>query len=156
MEINFFAPVSLTKHLLPHFQQRQSGHVIVVSSMAGLMGFPLRTAYSAAKHALHGYFETLQVEHTIPGFHITIVSPGRVNTPISLNALTGTGSLHGQMDKGQQNGIPVAVCASRILTAIERKKKHVIIARNEKLLWWLRKFVPPLYYAIARKAGLKH
>lgn len=156
MEINFFAPVSLTKHLLPHFRERQSGHVIVISSMAGLMGFPLRTAYSAAKHALHGYFETLQVEHTIPGLHITIVSPGRVNTPISLHALTGTGSLHNQMDKGQKDGIPVKVCAARILTAIERKKRHVIIARNEKLLWWLRKFIPPLYYSIARKAGLNH
>lgn len=156
MEINFFAPVLLTKHLLPHFQERSSGHVVAVSSMAGLMGFPLRTAYSAAKHALHGYFETLQVEHTIPGFYITIVSPGRVNTPISMNALTGTGSLHNQMDKGQQNGIPVQECAAKILAAIERKKKHVVIARSEKLLWWLRKFIPPLYYAIARKAGLKH
>lgn len=154
MEINFFAPVLLTKLLLPHFQERKSGHVVAVSSVAGLMGFPMRTAYSAAKHALHGYFETLQVEHTIPGFYITIVSPGRVNTPISLHALTGTGSLHNQMDSGQQNGIPVQVCAAKILSAIEGRKKHVIIARNEKLLWWLRKFIPPLYYMIARKAGL--
>ena len=61
MEINFFAPVVITKQLLPIFKDQQSGHIVVIGSMAGLMGFPMRTAYAAAKHALMGYFETLQV-----------------------------------------------------------------------------------------------
>lgn len=156
MEINFFAPVTLTRQLLPHFRQQKSGQVVVISSMAGLMGFPLRTTYAASKHALKGYFETLQVEHTIPGFDITIVSPGRVNTPISLSAVTATGAAHNQMDEGQANGIPVADCAARILKAMRKKEKHVMIARSEKVLWWLRKNISPLYYTIARKAGMKH
>lgn len=155
MEINFFAPVMLTRQLLPHFRERKSGQVVVVSSMAGLMGFPLRTTYAASKHALKGYFETLQVEHTIPGFYITIVSPGRVNTPISLNAVTASGAAHNQMDEGQANGIPVEDCAARILKAMRRKERHVIIARSERVLWWLRKNISPLYYTIARKAGMK-
>ncbi|QEH42517.1 SDR family oxidoreductase [Chitinophaga sp. XS-30] len=155
MEINFFSPVNLTKLLLPHFRARKTGQVAVLSSMAGLMGFPQRTAYAAAKHALKGYFETLQVEHSIPGFYATIVSPGRIQTPISLNALTASGKPHNKMDAGQQNGIPVTVCAQKILRAIARQQHHIVIARSERILWWFHKWCPPLYYRIARKAGLK-
>lgn len=153
MEINFFAPITLTKNLLPHFRARQTGKVVAVSSMAGLMGFPLRTSYAAAKHALQGYFETLQVEHTIPGFSALIVSPGRVNTPISLHALTATGEAHNKMDKGQANGIPVETCARKILAGMRDGKKQVIIARSERLLWVFHKLWPSLYYLIARKVG---
>ncbi len=118
------------------------------------MGFPLRTGYSAAKHALKGFFETLQVEHTTPGMNITIVSPGRIKTPISLSAVLGNGETHNKMDDGQLNGIPVEKCASKILQAIEQKKKHIIIAKEEKILWWFWKNIRFLYYSIARKKGL--
>ncbi|RPE13419.1 SDR family oxidoreductase [Chitinophaga lutea] len=153
MEINFFAPVTLTKSLLPHFRERNTGMVVVMSSMAGLMGFPLRTSYAAAKHALQGYFETLQVEHTIPGFSAMIVSPGRINTPISLHALTASGEAHNKMDKGQANGIPVDVCVRKIVAGMRNGKQRVIVARSERLLWLFHKLVPPLYYYIARKVG---
>lgn len=155
MEINFFAPITLTKQLLPHFRERQTGKVVVISSMAGLMGFPLRTSYAAAKHALQGYFETLQVEHTIPGFSALIVSPGRVNTPISLNALTASGEAHNKMDKGQANGIPVDVCVRKIVNGMRKGKQRVIVARSERLLWAFHKFWPSVYYKIARNVGAK-
>lgn len=154
MEVNFFAPVLISKNLLPHFKQQGTGHIVAISSMAGLMGFPMRTGYAAAKHALKGFFETLQTEHNIPGMHITIVSPGRINTPISLSALTADGAHHGVMDKGQEQGIPVQHCAGKILAGIENKKKHVIIARGERLLWWIWWLTPAIYYRIARKTGL--
>lgn len=152
MELDFFVPVLLTKALLPHFRG-QGGHLVVTGSMAGLMGVPRRTAYSAAKHAVMGYFESLQVEHEIEGLFITIVSPGRVWSRFSINALRGSGEAHGQMDKAQEKGIPAEICASRIIRAIERKQRHVVIAREERLLWWLRKWAPPLYYMAARRIG---
>ncbi|WP_341833862.1 SDR family oxidoreductase [Chitinophaga pollutisoli] len=152
MELDFFAPVLLTQALLPYFR-RHGGHVVVTGSMAGLMGVPRRTAYAAAKHAVMGYFESLQVEHGIAGFYITIVSPGRIRTQFSLNALRGAGEPHGQMDKAQEKGIPAAVCARKIIRAIERKQRHVVIARAEKWLWWLRKWAPALYYHASRKLG---
>jgi len=155
MEINFFAPIIITKHLLPHFLLKQTGHIVAISSMAGLMGFPLRTGYAASKHALKGFFETLQVENSIPRLYITIVSPGRINTPISMNAITGSGLAHGKMDEGQINGIPAKVCAQKIISAIQLKRRHIIIARSEKILWWLWWFMRPLYYKIAREKG-KH
>lgn len=154
MEINFFSPVSITHYLLPYFKKQKAGHIIAISSVAGLMGFPLRTGYAASKHALKGYFETLQTENQIKDLHITIVSPGRINTPISVNAITGTGKPHGLMDKGQLNGMPVNVCARKIINAIIHKRKHIIIAQSEKFLWWLWWFARPLYYKIARKKGL--
>lgn len=155
MEINFFAPVSITRYILPHFKQRPASQIIVVGSMAGLMGFPQRTGYAAAKHAVKGYFETLQVEHAIPGLNITLVHPGRINTPISLSALTANGNKHGIMDNGQLKGIPVNECADKIIRAIIYKKKNVVIARGERILWWLWWFWPAAYYQIARRAGLK-
>lgn len=153
MEINFFASIDLAKSLLSHFKEQGSGQIIVISSMAGLMGFPQRTAYAAAKHALMGYYETLQVEHNLPKFYITIVSPGRIQTGISIASLTADGSLHGKMDKGQQNGIPASICAAKILTAAAKRSPHTIIAREEKVLWWIRWWFAPAYYKLARKAG---
>lgn len=154
MEINYFAPVNITRYLLSHFTERKSGHIVVLNSMAGLIGFPMRTGYAAAKHALKGFFETLQTEHTIPGLGITIVSPGRVKTPISVSAFTSDGSAHGKMDEGQLKGIPVERCAEIILDSIKKKKKHIIIARGERLLYWFWWFFPGLYYSIARNKGL--
>lgn len=155
MELNFFAPVTITKALLPHFKEQNTGHIVVLSSMSGLMGFPLRTGYAAAKHALKGFFETFQTEDTLPNVYTTIVSPGRIKTPISLSAVKGDGTLHGQMDEGQLNGIPVEKCAEQILKGISKKKKHVIIAREERLLWWIWWFLPGMYYRIAHNKGLK-
>ncbi len=155
IELNFFAPVALTKFLLPHFAQKGSGHLVVISSVAGLMGFPLRTGYAASKHALKGFYETLQTEHQLPNFYVTIISPGRINTPISVNAITGKGEKHGMMDEGQLHGIPVGVCAEKIIGAIHKRRRHLIIARSEKILWWLWWFARPLYYKIARARGGK-
>lgn len=156
MEVNYFAPVNITLELLRHFSERKNGHIVALGSMAGLMGFPMRTGYAAAKHALKGFFETLQCEHNIEGLNITIVSLGRVNTPISENAITADGTPHGIKDKGQQNGIPVDVCANKILNAIEKKKKHIIIAQEEKVLSWLWWYARRYYYKIARRTGLSN
>ncbi|HVI48135.1 MAG TPA: SDR family oxidoreductase [Chitinophaga sp.] len=151
MEVNFFGPVMLTKALLPHFKTQQQGQVVVVSSMAGLMGYPWRSGYNAAKHALQGYFETLQTEQPIPNLYTTIVCPGRIHTPITYSAITATGEPFGHMDPGQAHGIPVEKCARRILTAMHKRKKLVMIARAERLLLWFKRFFPPLFYFIARK-----
>ncbi|MBV8255923.1 MAG: SDR family oxidoreductase [Chitinophaga sp.] len=153
MEVNFFGPVMLTKALLPHFQERGQGQIVVVSSMAGLFGYPWRSGYNAAKHALNGYFETLQTEQPIPELYTTIVCPGRIHTPITFSAITADGQPFGKMDPGQEHGIPVEVCARKILSAMRRRKKLVKIARMEKVLLWIKRYFPPLFYVIARKGN---
>lgn len=154
MELDYFAVITLTKALLPQFVKRRSGHIIVISSVSGLMGFPMRSAYAAAKHALHGFFETLQTEKPAEGLHITIACPGRINTPISMSALTGDGKAHQVMDKGQLNGIPVDICASKILKATQHKKKKIVIAKGERILLMLKQFFPPLFFKIAHNRGM--
>ncbi len=156
MEINFFAPVIITQKLFPFFEKQGSGHIVAISSMAGLMGFPYRSGYAAAKHALMGYFETLQTENAVAGVDYTIISPGRINTPISASALTKDGTPHLRNDVGQINGIPVEECVTKILNAVENKKKHIIIARGEYWLWVIKWFAPQLFYKIAHKKGMNN
>lgn len=153
MEVNFFGAVMFTKALLPHFKAREQGQIIVISSMAGLMGYPWRSGYNAAKHALQGYFETLQTEQPIRELYTTIVCPGRIHTPITYAAITADGSAYGKMDPHQEKGLSVQYCAGRILNAMAKRKKVVLIAREERILLWLKRWCPPLFYWIARKGN---
>ena len=156
MDINFFAAVVITQRLFPFFKEQGSGHIVAVSSIAGLMGFPYRSGYAASKHALQGYFETLQTEDAVKGLRYTIISPGRINTPISASALTKDGSPHLKNDAGQLNGIPVQKCVLQILNAVKNNKKHIIIARGEYWLWVLKLIIPSLFYSIANKKGMSN
>jgi short-subunit dehydrogenase len=151
MEIDYFSGVTLTKKLLPGMLQKDNGHIVAMSSVTGLFGFPMRSAYSAAKHAMQGFYETLWAELNTKGIHVTIVCPGRIQTNVSINAVTETGQNWGQMDKGQNAGISAEKCAKIIIRAIYRKKKSIIIARKEFLLIWLKKFIPYLFYKLVVK-----
>lgn len=153
MELDYFAPLAITKYLLPHFRKNGGGQIVAICSMAGLMGFPKRSAYAAAKHAMKGFFETLQTETSFAGLSTTIVFPGRIHTPISYSAITADGSSYGKMDEGQLYGIPVAACAVKILKGIQKKRLRIIIAREERILWWIWFLWPALYRIIARSKG---
>jgi dehydrogenase/reductase SDR family protein 7B len=87
MEINYFGTIALTKAVLPYMIMQRSGHVLATSSISGRFGFPLRSAYSASKQALHGFFETLQIENQKYNIRSSVIIPGRVRTKISLREL---------------------------------------------------------------------
>ena len=93
MEVDFFGTITITKHLLPHFLLRKSGHFVNVSSVMGLIGTPYRSGYAAAKHALHGFFDSLRAElwKDSRSIHVTMICPGWVKTNVSINALIGDG-----------------------------------------------------------------
>lgn len=150
-ETNFFGAVTLTKQVLPKMVQNKSGHIVVISSVVGKFGFPLRTAYSASKHALQGYFDSLRAELFDDNIKVTIVSPGRIHTDISLNAIDKDGKKHGVMDSGQANGMPVERCAAKIIKAVKKQQKDILIGRGEVLMVYIRKFMPWLYYRLASK-----
>ncbi len=151
LEVNYFAPVALTKAILPHFIARKKGHVVVVSSIAGKFGFALRSSYAAAKHALHGYFEALRLELRLVPVYITMVCPGRVQTAISLHALKGDGTAHQVMDEGQRKGISAQRCAKVIHKAIRDKRYEVLAGGLELLPVYLKRFVPPIFYWLIQK-----
>ncbi len=150
MEINYFGNIALTKAVLPYMQQQQSGHIIVTSSIAGKFGFYLRSAYSASKHALHGFYESLLLEEAKNNIAVTIACPGKINTPISTNALTGDGSNHGEMDHNQSTGMSVEECVNQLLKATVKKKKEVLIGNKEIKAVTLKRFFPGLFWRIIK------
>ncbi len=151
MEINYFGTVALTKAVLPFMQQQKSGHIIAISSIAGKFGFYLRSAYSASKHALHGFFESLLLEEAKHNIHVTIACPGKINTPISMSALNSEGKAHGEMDHNQATGMPVDECVRKLLKAVQQRKKEVLIGNKEIKAVTLKRFFPKLFWRIIAK-----
>ena len=150
MEVNYFAAVTLTKAVLPGMIARESGHIVVVSSMAGKFGFPGRSAYAASKHALHGFFDVLRSEVHDAGLRVTIVCPGYIRTELSNNALRGDGSKHGIMEENLQKGLEPSVLADKILEAVRRNRDEVYVGGRELLGVYIKRFFPRTFNRIVR------
>lgn len=151
MEVNFFGQIALTKSVLPYMLKQKSGHIIVMSSIAGKFGFWFRTAYSASKHALHGFFESLRMETEGEGLKILIAVPGKIQSNISVHALKGDGSAHAKMDKSQSEGMPAAECARIIIDAMKRNKEEILVGGKEIKAVWIKRHFPALFGRIIRK-----
>jgi short-subunit dehydrogenase len=151
MEIDYFGTIALTKTVLPFMIKNGGGYIAATSSISGKFGFPLRSAYSAAKHALHGFFETLRAETYEQNIKVLIAFPGRIKTDISMHALTKDGTAHGKMDEGQNTGVSAEKCAKQYINAIRKDKKEVLIGARELLMVYIHKFLPNLFYKLARK-----
>ena len=151
MEVNFFGTVALTKAVLPGMLARKSGMIIVISSISGKFGFYLRSAYSASKHALHGFFESLRMEVHRNGIGVMLVCPGKIQTNISLNALTADGTAHQSMDQGQAEGRSARELADRILLGIRRNEEEVFFGGPEMKAVRIKRLVPPLFARLLRK-----
>ena len=140
MELNYFSPIALTKAVLPGMIAEQNGHIVAISSIVGKFGFPLRSSYSASKHAIQGYFESLRAELANDQVKVSIILPGRIQTDVSKNALTSSGQAHGKLDDGQANGMDAATCAHQIIKAIKADKREVLVGRKELLMVYIHKF----------------
>jgi short-subunit dehydrogenase len=132
-------------------QAQKSGHIIAISSIAGKFGFYLRSAYSASKHALHGFFESLSLEEAKNHVLITIACPGKINTPISLSALNKDGESHGVMDHNQETGMPVEECVAILIKAVNEGKREILIGNKEIKAVTLKRFLPKLFWKVIAK-----
>jgi len=150
-EINFFGTITITKALVPLMIQSGGGHIVVMSSIVGKFGIPLRSSYSASKHALHGFFDTLRSELKRKNIKITIICPGRIATDISVHAITKDGSNYGIMDEGQAHGVPVDVFVRRVIRAIRKNRRETVIGGLEITMVYIRRFFPWLYYILASR-----
>lgn len=150
-EINFFGTIALTKAVLPFMISRKSGHILATSSISGRFGFPLRSAYSASKQALHGFFETLYLENKMNNIRSSVIIPGRVKTGISLHALDSEGKEKGRMDEGQAKGISPQSAATTIIRGIIRNRREILVGRSELSLLYIRRIWPWLFFRIADK-----
>lgn len=155
MDINYLGTVSLTKGLLPHFIQNNKGHFVVITSVLGKLGTPLRSSYAASKHALHGFFDSLRAEVHQNNIKVTLVCPGFVKTNVSLNALTGDGTPLNIMDKAIHNGLNSDVFVKKLLKAVENQKQEVYIGGvKEKLGLYTKRFFPKLLSIMIRKLAV--
>jgi len=150
-EVNVFGNLAVTKAILPHMLSRNSGNIVVISSVAGKLSTPMRSTYAATKHALHVWYDALWAELSHTGIGVNIICPGYIKTDISINALAGDGSKHGVMDDNQANGLSPQQCAKQIAAAIKKNKVETFIGGKE--VWGVkaRRFMPALYYNIIKK-----
>lgn len=154
MKVNYLGTVALSRALLPHFTERKTGHFAVVTSLMGRFGSPLRSGYCGAKHALHGFFDVLRMEHEKDGIHVTMVCPGFVQTDVARNALTGDGSPQQQQDTATAAGMDPDRFARKMAKAIEKKKWEVYIGGREVSGIYLKRFFPKLLHRVVLRSNV--
>ena len=134
INIDLIAPIWLTQLQLPKMVEAGGAHIVAISSVAGRIGPPLRTAYAAAKHGLIGYMDSLRTEVSVRhNINVTNVLPGSVATNVSRNALTADGSSRGKSDANIDGGDDPADLANDILKAIQDKTPELIFAKGMEL-----------------------
>lgn len=139
--LDLLSPIAITQALLRRMCARKTGQIVMVSSLAGKIGSPLRTAYSAAKHGLVGYADSLRIEVAHHGVGVIVVLPGSVKTDVSRNALTSDGSRRGDSDQRIENGIPLDDFVVRYFAAVDAGEREIVIADfpDEKMAGEMRK-----------------
>lgn len=126
--VDLLAPIALAQALLPRMVKAKGGHIVAISSVAGIVGAPLRSAYSAAKHGLIGYHDSVRAENEHLGVQVHVIAPGSVATDVSRNALNADGSRRGASDPAIDKGLAPAAAAKQILAAVEQGRREVILA----------------------------
>jgi len=152
MDVNYLGTVALTKVILPHFVKRQKGHFVTVTSLMGKFGSPLRSGYCGAKHALHGFFDVLRMEHEKDTIAVTLVCPGFVQTNIAKNALVGDGSTHNKEDEATVSGMAVEKLAHKMIKAIEKREFEVYLGGKETFAVYLKRFFLRLLHRVVLKS----
>jgi short-subunit dehydrogenase len=145
MEINYFGNIAIAKALLPNMENQGHGHLVVISSLVGKFGTPYRSGYSASKHALHGFYDSLRAEYHAKNILVTLVCPGFIHTRVSLNALTGDGSRLNEMDDAQANGMPAEIFAKKMKRAVDKGRLEVNIGGRETLGVWIKRIFPGVF-----------
>lgn len=142
MELNFFAPVALTRAVVPGMVERGSGQIVAVGSMASYVPTPGRSTYGASKSALRTWCDSLRAELDETSVTVTVASPGYVSTGISKRAKTGDGSAKGTLEETDEQGIPPEQCAREIIEAADRGRLEVLPGGWETWAVYLKRFLP--------------
>jgi short-subunit dehydrogenase len=152
MEVNYLGTIALTKAILPHFVAQKKGYFVTVTSLMGRFGSPLRSGYCGAKHALHGFFDVLRMEHEKDGINVTLVCPGFVRTNVAYNALTADGSPQQVNDQATSKGMPADTFARKMIDAMARGKYEVHIGGKEVMGIYLKRFLPRILHRVVLKS----
>lgn len=150
LRTDYLGPVVLTGALLPSMLARGSGQFVVISSLSGKYGGPQLSAYAAAKHALHGYFESLRAEEHDRGIVVTLIIPGFIRTEITAHALTGSGGRYGKVLQIYRHAMAPDRCAGRILRAVARRRQEALVGGVEVWTVYLKRWFPRALSVVVR------
>lgn len=151
MEVNFFGSAALTREVLPHMMERNSGHIIVTSSVAGKFGTKFRSGYAASKHALQGLFDCIRQEMYEYNVDVTMVCPGPIKTNITKNSLTADGSSFGKMGDLHTGAMDADEMVSRIWKKLTARKEEIYISSPKERLALILKRISPRLLNIVLK-----
>ncbi|HXL57467.1 MAG TPA: SDR family oxidoreductase [Chitinophagaceae bacterium] len=155
MDINFWGTVYCTKYALPYVL-KQNGTIVGVSSIAGYRGLPGRTGYSASKFAMNGFFESLRTELLDSGVNIMWVCPGFTASNIRNAALNKNAKPQGESPMDESKMMSAEECATRILHAIEKRKRTLVFSANDKRTVLLNRLAPSIADKLVSKFFFKN
>ncbi|WP_026950325.1 SDR family oxidoreductase [Algoriphagus mannitolivorans] len=141
MDTNFWGTVYATKYCLPEIL-KSKGSIIGISSINGYRGTPARTAYTASKYAMNGFFESLRTEVMKQGVHVLVVAPGFTSSNIRNTALTADGSSQGESPRDEAKMMSSEEVAEHILKATLKRKRDIVLTTQGKLAVFLNKWMP--------------
>lgn len=151
MEVNFFAVVGLSNAILPAMLERKQGQIVVISSVAGHVTTPLRSTYSAAKHAVRAWSDSLRAELFETGVEVSVVCPGYISTGISALALSGTGEASGAVEPNDRKGMNVDVAAQQMMHGIDARRPEFLVGGPEIYSVWVQRWMPSLVRRFAHR-----
>ncbi len=141
MDVNFWGTVYCTKYALPYLLASK-GSLIGVSSVAGFHGLPGRTGYSASKFAMHGFLETIRIEHLKTGLHVMIIAPGFTSTEIRKHALTADGTEQGESPINEEHLMSPQYVARWVLKGIKKRKRNKLLTWYGRLTALFQRIIP--------------
>ena len=143
MDVNFWGTVNCTKFALPYLLESK-GSVVGVISIAGFIGLPGRTGYSASKFAIRGFLNTLRIEHLNDGLHVMIFAPGYIATDIRKKALMADGSEQGSTPRKEEKMMTAEQAAEKMIRGVKKRKAEVVLTPLGKLTLIVNKLFPRL------------
>ena len=152
MEVNFFGTIHLSNLVMKHFLERNEGQFVIISSITGIVGLPLRTAYTASKHAIEGFYKSLRTEIWKTNLRVLMVRPASIKTNIAKNALVGDGGTFNKADNVIDKGITPESLAASIIKAIENNKKELLAGpKVQQFIIRMNRYFPAMVFNILKK-----
>ena len=155
MNINYFGVIQMSKLILPSMMNLKSGNIITITSVNGKLGSYMKSGYASSKHALHGFFDALRLEHHKDNIKVTLVCPGFVNTNVARNALTADGSQQTIQDAMTENGLNPDVFVKKMIKAIKKEKFEAYIGKFEAFGVYVQRLSPRLIHWLVLRSKVK-
>ena len=153
MRVNYLGAVHCSYHALPHLKKSR-GLLVAISSLTGKTGVPTRSGYSASKHAMQGFFDSVRIEIKRSGVDVLVISPGFVDTNIRAKAFDASGEAHGESrrDESKSDTMTVGECSRQMVDAIRERRRELVMTLRGKLGAMVKPFAPEIIDRVAEKA----